>query len=213
MPLPQPADLSGPEDIRTIQQDRLLWTMQQARRSPFYARLLAVPRRALATYHESSGTSGEPSPSYYTEADWVDLAERFARKSIGLSADDTLLVRAPYALPLTGHLAHAGGRLRGALVVPGDLRSTAMPYGRVVRVLHDLEVTVTWSLPTEMLLVAAAARVAGYQPGKDFPALRAILPRTRAFRSRAWAHADRAGHATAPATTRRPALCPATRRR
>jgi phenylacetate-CoA ligase len=220
MPLPQPADLTGPDDIRAIQQDRLLWTVRQARRSPFYGRLLdgvaeptslddlpalpqttkahlrdqypfgllAVPRRELATYHESSGTTGEPSPSYYTEADWVDLAERFARKSTGLSADDTLLVRAPYALPLTGHLAHAGGRLRGALVVPGDLRSTAMPYARVVRVLHDLDVTVTWSLPTEMLLVAAAARVAGYQPGKDFPVLRAILaagePMTPSRRSR-----------------------------
>ncbi len=220
MSLPQPADLTGPDDIRAVQRERLPWTLRQARRSPFYARLLegvpdpadvdglaalpqttkehlreqypfgllAVPRRELATYHESSGTSGEPSPSYYTEADWQDLAERFARKATGLSAGDTLLVRAPYALPLTGHLAHAGGRLRGALIVPGDLRSTAMPYARVVRVLHDLDVTVTWSLPTEMLLLAAAARVAGYQPAKDFPALRAILaagePMTSARRDR-----------------------------
>jgi phenylacetate-CoA ligase len=150
--------------------------------------LLAVPRARLATYHESSGTAGEPSASYYTADDWEDLAERFARKSVGLGPDDVLLVRAPYALPLTGHLAHAGGRLRGAMIVPGDLRSSAMPYARVIRVMHDLSVTVTWSLPTEMFLLAAAARVAGYEPAKDFPALRAILaagePMTTARRDR-----------------------------
>jgi phenylacetate-coenzyme A ligase PaaK-like adenylate-forming protein len=59
--------------------------------------------------------------------------------------------------------------------VPGDNRSLAMPYGRVVRVLHDLEVTLTWSLPTETLLWAAAARAAGCRPDKDFPALRALF--------------------------------------
>ena len=40
MPLPQPAGLTGPDDIRAIQHDRLTWTLRQARRSPFYGRLL-----------------------------------------------------------------------------------------------------------------------------------------------------------------------------
>jgi phenylacetate-CoA ligase len=176
-------DPVGADDLARLPQ-----TTKADLREQYPFGLLAVPRRQLATYHESSGTSGEPSPSYYTEADWVDLAERFARKSTALTADDTLLVRAPYALPLTGHLAHAGGRLRGALIVPGDLRSSAMPYARVIRVLHDLDVSITWSLPTEMLLLAEAARVAGLRPDKDFPALRAILaagePMTPARRGR-----------------------------
>jgi phenylacetate-CoA ligase len=137
--------------------------------------MLAVSQSELATYHESSGTAGEPTPSYYTEADWLDLAERFARKWVGLLPSDMFLVRAPYALPLTGHLAHAAGRLNGATIVPGDARSSAMPYSRVIRVMHDLAVTLTWSMPTECLLWAAAARVAGYQPAEDFPALRAIF--------------------------------------
>src|SRR6185437_4328586 len=50
-----------------------------------------------------------------------------------------------------------------------------MPYARVVRILHDLEVTLSWSLPTETLIWAAAAGHAGYQPGRDFPALRALF--------------------------------------
>ena len=137
--------------------------------------MLAVPPSELATYHESSGSTGQPTPSYYTEADWLDLAERFARKRIGITASDTLLVRTPYAMLLTGHLAHAAGRLQGATVVPGDNRSLAMPYARVVRALHNLGVTLTWSMPTELLLWAASARALGHEPDRDFPALRALF--------------------------------------
>jgi phenylacetate-CoA ligase len=137
--------------------------------------MLAVPRRALATYHESSGTGGAPTASYYTETDWVDLADRYLRKWVGIGADDTFLVRTPYALMITGHLAQAAARRLGATVVPADNRSLAMPFARVVRLLHDLEVTLSWSLPTEPLLWAAAARLAGLAPCTDFPALRALL--------------------------------------
>ncbi|MEV0492137.1 phenylacetate--CoA ligase family protein [Streptomyces atratus] len=163
-------------------------TTKQDLRENYPFGMLAVPKERLATYHESSGTAGHPTPSYYTAEDWVDLAERFARKWIGMSAEDVFLVRTPYALLLTGHLAHAAGRLRGATVVPGDNRSLAMPYARVVRVMHDLGVTLTWSVPTECLIWAAAAAAAGHRPGADFPALRALFvggePLTAARRRR-----------------------------
>jgi phenylacetate-CoA ligase len=137
--------------------------------------LLAVDKRRLATYHESSGTAGQPTASYYTEQDWVDLAERYARKWVPIGPEDVFLVRTPYALMITGHLAQAAARSQGATVVPGDNRSLAMPYSRVVRVLHDLGVTLTWSMPTETLIWAAAARLAGHRPEADFPALRALF--------------------------------------
>ncbi|MFI7246756.1 phenylacetate--CoA ligase family protein [Micromonospora chalcea] len=172
-----PADLAG-----------LPLTTKQDLRDNYPFGMLAVPRERLATYHESSGTAGKPTPSYYTAEDWTDLAERFARKWIGMSADDVFLVRTPYALLLTGHLAHAAARLRGATVVPGDNRSLAMPYARVVRVMHDLDVTLTWSVPTECLIWAAAAIAAGHRPDIDFPALRALFvggePMTDARRRR-----------------------------
>ena len=163
-------------------------TTKQDLRDAYPFGMLAVPQARLATYHESSGTAGQPTPSFYTEEDWTDLSERFARKWIGMSAEDVLLVRTPYALLLTGHLAHAAGRLRGATVVPGDNRSLAMPYARVVRVMHDLRVTLTWSVATEILIWAAAARAAGHRPDTDFPALRALFtggePLTQARRRR-----------------------------
>ncbi|WP_326686791.1 AMP-binding protein [Streptomyces sp. NBC_01795] len=165
------AQPSGSDDLAG-----LALTTKQDLRDNYPFGLLAVEKERLATYHESSGTAGHPTPSYYTAEDWTDLAERFARKHVGITPSDTLLVRTPYALLLTGHLAHAAARLNGATVVPGDNRSLATPCSRIVRALHDLEVTLTWSMPTECLMWAAGARAAGYEPGAaDFPALRALF--------------------------------------
>ncbi|WP_433126339.1 AMP-binding protein [Micromonospora sp. CA-240977] len=198
---PRLGDWRSHEELAASRRARLPEVLSQAARTPFYARrltegatlddlalttkqdlrdnypygLLAVPKEELATYHESSGTAGRPTASYYTADDWHDLSERYARKWVGITASDTFLVRTPYALMITGHLAHAAARLHGATVVPGDNRSLAMPYSRVVRVLHDLGVTLTWSMPTETLLWAAAARAQGHEPGRDFPNLRALF--------------------------------------
>ncbi|GAA1625539.1 phenylacetate--CoA ligase family protein [Actinoplanes couchii] len=137
--------------------------------------MLAVDRSRLATYHESSGSTGTPTASYYTAADWTDLIDRYSRMRVGIRATDTFLVRTPYALMLTGHVAHAAALANGATVVPADNRSMATPYAKVVKLLKDLDVTLTWSLPTETLVWAAAAGRAGLRPGRDFPALRALL--------------------------------------
>ncbi len=149
---------------------------------------LAVPRERLATYHESSGTSGEPTASYFTEEDWDDVADRFNRGAVNINASDTVLVRTPYAMLTTGHQAHRAARMRGATVVPADNRSSVTPYGRVVRLLRDLQVTVAWCLPSECIIWAAAGRAAGLRPERDFPSLRTFLvagePLTAARRAR-----------------------------
>jgi phenylacetate-CoA ligase len=199
---PEIGDWHSYDELERLQDAQLARALAAAERSPFYRGrvpanraelrrtrfttkrdlrdaypfgLLAVHRAELATYHESSGSSGAPTASYYTAEDWLDLAERYARKRVAITADDMFLVRTPYALMITGHLAHAAARMCGATVVPGDNRSLAMPYSRVVRVLHDLDVTLSWSLPTDAMLWAAAATVAGYRPDRDFPSLRALF--------------------------------------
>ncbi|HEY0534408.1 MAG TPA: AMP-binding protein [Actinoplanes sp.] len=193
---PHLGDWTDAVGLRRLQQAQLARTLEAAARSPFYRKLglslledmplttkqdlrdaypfgmLAVDRSELATYHESSGSTGAPTASYYTADDWLDLVDRYARKHVGIEPSDTFLVRTPYALMITGHLAHAAARSRGATVVPADNRSLATPYSTVVRLLHDLDVTVTWSLAADTLLWAAAAELAGI---RDFPALRALF--------------------------------------
>jgi phenylacetate-CoA ligase len=190
------------EDLTAVQDAGLARVLAAAARSPFYRRrgvpadragfdrlplttkrdlreaypfgLLAVGPDAVAVYHESSGTAGEPTASCYGDDDWADVEERFGRKHVGLGPGDVMLVRTPYALMMTGHMAHGGARRRGAMVVPADNRSAVMPYARVIRLLRDLGVTLTWSLPTEPLVWAAAARAAGLDPA-GFATLRAMF--------------------------------------
>jgi len=134
-----------------------------------------VDRHQLATYHESSGDSRKSDHFLLHRADWADLAERSTHKRIGILPTDTLLIRTPYALMITGHMAHTGGRLGEATVVPGDHRSLAMPYSRVARVMRDLGVTLTWSVPTECLIRVAAVPAVGLNPRTAFPALRGLF--------------------------------------
>jgi phenylacetate-CoA ligase len=203
--LPEIGDFRDAEDLHRLQRERLPEVLRHARAAPFYrARLpettrgeddwhklplttkddlrasypfgmLAVDVEELATYHESSGTTGEPTPSYLTDGDWDDIASRSARSAVNLGKRDAVLVNTPYSMLNTAHQMHRAARLRGALVVPASNRSWNMPYARVVRLLRELPITVVWCVPTNALLLAAAARLAGHDPARDFSSLRAFL--------------------------------------
>jgi phenylacetate-CoA ligase len=198
--LPPPNDA---RPVRTDDRSALDLVLDRARRAPFYAAtlagsradawesiplvtksdlrnaypfgMLAVSRTELATYHESTGTSGQPTSSYFTEGDWDDVAARFLRNAVNLGRADTVLVKTPYAMVTTAHQTHRAARLAGALVVPADNRSSNMSYPRVLRLLRDIPVTVAWCMPTEALLWAAAARLAGFDTRHEFAALRAFV--------------------------------------
>lgn len=118
--------------------------------------MLAVPGRDVASYHESSGTTGEPTASYLTENDWAETADRFNRSAAALTAEDRVLVKTPYSMATTAHQMHHAARAAGAMVVPADNRTSMMPYRRLLRLIRDVRPTVTWSLPSEPLLWAAA---------------------------------------------------------
>ncbi|ATB40953.1 phenylacetate--CoA ligase [Cystobacter fuscus] len=155
--------------------ERLPLTRKEDLRAAYPFGLLAVPQSQLSTYHESSGTSGHPISSYFTESDWEDILSRFLRNGVRLCRQDMVLIKTPYALVTTAHQMHGAARSVGATIVPADNRSANMPYSRVLRLLHDLPVTVAWCMPTEALLWAYAARRAGRAPARDFPRLRTFL--------------------------------------
>ncbi len=176
----------APRDVASLA--GLPLTTKKDLRGAYPYGMLAVPKQRLATYHESSGTTGEPTSSYFTERDWQDVLDRFGRNAVGFTASDTVLVKTPYSMMTTGPQAHDAARLAGATIIAAGNRSLIMPYSRIIRLLHDLAVTVTWCLPSQCLLWAAAARAAGYAPERDFPHLRAFLvggePLTPARRER-----------------------------
>jgi phenylacetate-CoA ligase len=155
--------------------EQIPFTTKEDLRHGYPFELLAVNRQRLATYHESTGTSGNPTSSYFTENDWEDIASRFSRNAVGLSDSDVVLIKTPYSMVTTAHQMHRAARMKGALVVPADNRTSNMPYSKVIRLLKDLPVSLAWCLPTETLLWAETARLEGYDSIRDFPNLRALL--------------------------------------
>jgi phenylacetate-CoA ligase len=200
-PWPRLGDWSTFEELARLQARALEPSLSMARGSPFYARrltsglrfedvpfttkedlragypyeFLARPTSEVATYHESSGTTGQPIASFLTEADWAECSDRFTRGAANLGPEDRVLVKTPYSMATTAHQMHNAARSRGAMVVPADNRSSMMTYQRVLQLLRDVGVTVTWCLPSEPLFWAAAAWAAGMEPAELGRGLRAMV--------------------------------------
>lgn len=200
-PWPRLGDWSTFEELARLQAQALDKSLSMARGSRFYQRrlergvrfedlplttkedlragypyeFLARPVRDVATYHESSGTTGQPIASFLTEADWAECADRFTRGAANLGPEDRVMVKTPYSMATTAHQMHYSARSRGAMVVPADNRSSMMTYQRVLQLLRDVGVTVTWSLPSEPLFWTAVAWATGMKPAEVGHALRAMV--------------------------------------
>jgi phenylacetate-CoA ligase len=162
-------DSIGLDRIQTMP----LTTKEDLRKSGTFGHL-AVEMKEVAQYHESTGTTGEPSASWFTQEDLRIGGRQLTECGVRLTAEDLVLIRFPYALALPAFLMQQAAWQSGAGVVPASGRTVVTPYPRVLSLLKRLRVTVLAGLPREMELLAEAARLAGSALNKDFPALRAI---------------------------------------
>ncbi|MBO9598741.1 MAG: AMP-binding protein [Cohnella sp.] len=135
---------------------------------------LAVPKEQIAQYHESTGTTGEPSVSWFTQEDIATGGRQLRECGVNLASDDLVLIRFPYAMSLPAFLMQDACRSTGAGIVPASSRTVVTPYPRVLELMKRLGVTVIAGLPREMELLAETARLLGQQPSWDYPSLRAI---------------------------------------
>ncbi len=136
---------------------------------------LGVDPKEAAQYFESTGTTGEPSASWFTREDLSAGGRQLLESGIGLAAEDLVLVRFPYAMALPAFLLQQAAWQTGAGVVPASGRTVVTPYPRVLSLLKRLPVTVLAGLPREMELLAETARLSGCDLVHDLPALRALL--------------------------------------
>lgn len=135
---------------------------------------LAVEMKDVAHYHESTGTTGEPSASWFTREDLAAGGRQLKDCGVRLTADDLVLVRFPYALALPAFLMEQAAWQTGAGIVPASSRTAVTPYPKVLDLMKRLGVTVLAGLPREMELLAETARLRGMAAQQDFPSLRAI---------------------------------------
>ncbi|MFJ7729997.1 phenylacetate--CoA ligase family protein [Neobacillus sp. NPDC097160] len=150
-----------------------LTTKEDLRKAGLFGHL-AVDMKEIAQYHESTGTTGEPSAAWFTQKDLMIGGRQLKECGVRLTSEDLVLIRFPYAMALPAFLMQHAAWQTGAGVVPASGRTVVTPYPRVLSLMKHLSVTVLAGLPREMELLAEAARLGGSEPSKDFPALRAI---------------------------------------
>ena len=98
-----------------------------------YPEGLRVPGIPVASYHESSGTTGEPTATYFSQEDWDVIVKSFLGSGIALNKKDWVFIKTPYSLATTAHQMQKAAEYVGATVVPADNRCYSMTYPKVIK--------------------------------------------------------------------------------
>ena len=174
-----------PEDIETIDDIVKLPFMEKTDlRDTFPFGLFAVPNEEIVRIQGSSGTTGKPIVSGYTEGDievWTEMVAR-AMTSIGAGKEDVVQVCYGYGLFTGGLGAHQGATRTGAMVIPMSSGNTQ----RQLMMMQELGTTILCCTPSYAAYLGESIRNAGLVPGKDIK-LRAGL-----FGAEPWTEAMRA---------------------
>jgi phenylacetate-CoA ligase len=153
----------GPHSIRSLADVRRLplTTKDDLRRQHPFG-FLAVPRKALARIHGSSGTTGRPTFVAYTAHDletWSNLCARFLVAG-GLRPEHTAQVAFGYGLFTGGFGLHYGIERVGAAIIPAAAGNTR----RQIEIMRDLDPEVLICTPSYALTIADSARELGIDP-------------------------------------------------
>ena len=156
----------SPEDIKSVDDLKLLpFTEKTDLRDTFPFGLFAVPKEKIVRIQGSSGTTGKPIVSGYTENDvkiWTEMVAR-AMASIGADEKDIVQVCYGYGLFTGGLGAHQGATKIGAMVVPMSSGNTQ----RQIMMMQELGSTILCCTPSYAAYLGEAIHDAGLVPGKD----------------------------------------------
>ena len=149
-----------PEDIRDVDDLRYLPFMEKTDlRDQFPYGLLAAPLHDIVRIQGSSGTTGHPIVSGYTQHDvdvWTELMARCIAAAGG-GADDIVQVSYGYGLFTGGLGAHQGAGKLGATVIPMSSGNTQ----RQIMMIKELGATMLCCTPSYALYLGESIREAG----------------------------------------------------
>jgi len=143
----------APEDIQTIQDiEKLPFTTKSDLRDAYPFGMFAVPSEDIVEVHTSSGTTGKPTVSGYTERDLDIWGEVMARALTMAGATKHDLIQNCYGYGLfTGGLGvHYGTQKVGATVIPISAGNTR----RQIEILQDFGSTILTCTPSYALYLA-----------------------------------------------------------
>lgn len=135
--------------------------------------LLGVPIDEIATYHETSGTTGTPSPSWYSHKDLEQEVAVVLDSTIQLHKEDIVLNRFPFAMAVSSFIVYWACQKIGAAHIGADKASFVTPHKRIVEIITRTNPTILAMLPSEAEKIYQAA----IEMSVSFPqkGLRALL--------------------------------------
>ncbi|MBQ2698425.1 MAG: phenylacetate--CoA ligase [Firmicutes bacterium] len=155
-----------PEDITCLADIvKLPFTEKTDLRDQFPFGLLASPKEKIVRIQGSSGTTGKPIVSGYTEGDvevWTEMVAR-ALSAAGCTNEDIVQVCYGYGLFTGGLGAHQGATRLGAMTIPMSSGNTQ----RQIMMMQELGSTILMCTPSYAAYLGESIREAGLVPGKD----------------------------------------------
>lgn len=152
-----------PEDIECLEDiEKLPFTTKTDLRASYPFGLFAVDPKEIIEIHTSSGTTGKPTVSGYTEEDLDIWGEVMARGLTMMGVDDTDIIQNThgYGLFTGGFGVHYGGQKVGATVIPISTGQTL----RQIELLKDFKTTMLIFTPSYGLHIAEELQSLGIQP-------------------------------------------------
>jgi len=149
-----------PEDIKTLKDiEKLPFTTKTDLREAYPFGMFAVPEDDIIEVHTSSGTTGKPTVSGYTQKDleiWGEVMAR-ALAMAGAGKKDYIQNAYGYGLFTGGMGVHYGAQKIGATVVPISAGNTM----RQLELMQDFGTTILTCTPSYALYLAEVAEKEG----------------------------------------------------
>ncbi|HHY00531.1 MAG TPA: phenylacetate--CoA ligase [Methanothermobacter sp.] len=142
-----------PEDIQNLKDiEKLPFTSKNDLRDAYPFGMFAVPSDDIVEVHTSSGTTGKPTVSGYTEKDiniWSEVMAR-ALSMAGATRKDIIQNCYGYGLFTGGLGIHYGTQKVGATVIPISAGNTQ----RQIEIMQDFQTTIITCTPSYALYLA-----------------------------------------------------------
>ncbi|MGG5251998.1 phenylacetate--CoA ligase family protein [Neobacillus sp. SM06] len=103
----------------------------------------------IATYHETSGTTGTPTPSWFTHKDIEQEVNVVLNSSLQLNEKDLVLNRFPFAMAIPSFIFYWSAARVGAGHIAVDKASMITPDRRVVEIIERTNPSILTMLPSE----------------------------------------------------------------
>ena len=120
--------------------------------------LLGTSIDKIATYHETSGTTGKPSSSWFSFDDIELEAKLTVESSLNLNEFDIVLNRFPFALAIPSFILYWACQLSKATHIAASKSSLVTPHLRVIDIIRRARPTIITLIPAEAEILGRLAK-------------------------------------------------------